>query len=36
MWSNRKMKFATFIHNDEAKCFHVAVQRTQTCNDGPY
>jgi hypothetical protein len=22
------MKFATFIHNDDAKCFHMAVQRT--------
>jgi hypothetical protein len=22
------MKFATFIHNDDAKCFHVAVKRT--------
>jgi hypothetical protein len=22
------MKFATFIHNDDAKCFHVVVQGT--------
>ncbi len=22
------MKFATFIHNDDAKCFHMVVQRT--------
>jgi hypothetical protein len=22
------MKFATFIHNDDVKCFHVAVQGT--------
>jgi hypothetical protein len=22
------MKFMTFIHNDDAKCFHVLVQRT--------
>jgi len=29
MWSNQKMKFETFIHNDDAKCFHVAVQRKQ-------
>ncbi len=28
MWNNRKMKFVTFIHNDDAKCFHVAIQRT--------
>jgi hypothetical protein len=21
------MKFATFIHNDDVKCFHVVVQR---------
>jgi len=27
MCSNQKMKFATFIHNDDAKCFHMAVQR---------
>ncbi len=26
MWSNRNMKFTTFIHNDDAKCFHMAVQ----------
>jgi len=28
MWSNQKMKSATLIHNDSAKCFHVVVQRT--------
>jgi hypothetical protein len=28
MWSNQKMKFATFIHNDDVKCFHVAIQGT--------
>jgi len=28
MWSNQKMKFVMFIHNDDAKCFHVAVQGT--------
>ncbi len=28
MWSNQKMKSSTFIHNDDEKCFHVAVQRT--------
>jgi hypothetical protein len=22
------MKFVTFIHNDDVKCFHVVVQRT--------
>jgi hypothetical protein len=22
------MKFATFIHNDDVKCFHVVVQKT--------
>jgi hypothetical protein len=22
------MKFVTFIHNDDAKCFHVAIQGT--------
>jgi len=27
MWSNQKMKFVTFIHNDDAKCFHMVVQR---------
>ncbi len=26
MWSNQKMKYATFIHN--ARCFRVVVQRT--------
>jgi hypothetical protein len=26
MWSNQKMKFAVFIHNDDLKCFHVVVQ----------
>jgi len=28
MWSNQKMKFATFIHNDDMKCFHMVVQDT--------
>jgi len=28
MWSNQKMKFATFIHNDDAKCLHMDVQRS--------
>jgi len=28
MWSNQKMKFATFTHNDDAKYFHVAIQKT--------
>jgi hypothetical protein len=28
MWSNWKMKFVVFIHNDVAKCFHVDVQGT--------
>ncbi len=28
MWSNQKMKSTTFIHNDDAKCFHVVVQAT--------
>jgi hypothetical protein len=27
MWNNRKMKFATFIH-DDVRCFHVVVQGT--------
>jgi len=28
MWSNWKMKFVVFIHNDDTKCFHVVVQGT--------
>jgi uncharacterized pyridoxamine 5'-phosphate oxidase family protein len=28
MWSNQKMKFETFIHNDGVKCFHMDVQGT--------
>ncbi len=28
MWSNWKMKFVTFIHDDDAKCFHVVIQGT--------
>jgi hypothetical protein len=28
MWSNKKMKFVAFIHDDDAKCFHVVVQGT--------
>jgi hypothetical protein len=26
MWSNRKMRSSMSIHNDDMKCFHVAVQ----------
>jgi hypothetical protein len=29
MWINQKMKFEVFIHNDGAKCFHMAIQGTQ-------
>jgi hypothetical protein len=28
MWSNQKMKSTTFFHNDDVKCFHMAIQRT--------
>jgi hypothetical protein len=28
MWTNWKMKFEAFIHNDDTKCFHVVVQVT--------
>jgi hypothetical protein len=28
MWTNWKMKFEAFIHNDDTKCFHMVVQRT--------
>jgi len=28
MWTYQKMKFEAFIHNDDAKCFHVAIQGT--------
>jgi hypothetical protein len=28
MWTNWKMKFEAFIHNDDAKCFHIVVQNT--------
>jgi hypothetical protein len=28
MWNNWKMKFVAFIHNDDAKCFHVVIQGT--------
>jgi hypothetical protein len=28
MGNNWMMKFATFIHNDDVKCFHVVVQGT--------
>jgi hypothetical protein len=28
MWNNQKMKSTTFIHNDDVKCFHMAVQGT--------
>ncbi len=36
MWSNWMMKYATFIHNDDGKCFHMVIQGTQTCSDGLY
>jgi hypothetical protein len=29
MWTNQKMKFEAFIHNDDTKCFHMVVQGTQ-------
>jgi hypothetical protein len=29
MWTYWKMKFEAFIHNDDEKCFHMVVQRTQ-------
>ncbi len=29
MWNNQKMKSKVFIHNDDVKCFHVAIQGTQ-------
>jgi hypothetical protein len=28
MWSNQKMKFTMFIHNDDVMCFHVVIQGT--------
>ncbi len=28
MWSNWKMKFVTFIHNDDVKYFHAVVEGT--------
>jgi hypothetical protein len=28
MWNNRKMKSTKFIHNDDAKCLHMAIQGT--------
>jgi hypothetical protein len=28
MWSNHKMNFVASIHNDDMKCFHVAIQDT--------
>jgi hypothetical protein len=28
MWNNKKMKFVTFIHNDDAKYFHMVIQGT--------
>jgi hypothetical protein len=28
MWNNQKMKSTMFIHNDDVKHFHVAVQGT--------
>jgi hypothetical protein len=27
MWSNQKMKSLMFIHNDNVKCFHMAVHK---------
>ncbi len=27
MWSNWKMKFAAFIHNDDMDCFHMVIQK---------
>jgi hypothetical protein len=30
MWNNWKRKFVMFIHNDDAKCFHVVVQGIDT------
>ncbi len=29
MWIDQKMKFEAFIRNDDAKCFHMAIQGTQ-------
>ncbi len=29
MENNQKLKFEVFIHNDDMKCFHMVVQRTQ-------
>jgi hypothetical protein len=29
MWNNQKKKSQAFIHNDDTKCFHMVVQRTQ-------
>jgi hypothetical protein len=29
MWTNRKMQFETVIHNNDVKCFHVAILGTQ-------
>jgi len=28
MWNNQKMKFVTFIHNDDVQCFQIIVQGT--------
>jgi hypothetical protein len=28
MWNNQKMKFVTFIHNDDVQCFQTIVQGT--------
>ncbi len=28
MWNNRNLKSVMFIHNDDAKCFHMVVQGT--------
>ncbi len=29
IWTNQKMIYEMFIHNDDVMCFHVVVQRTQ-------
>jgi hypothetical protein len=29
MWNNWKTEFEVLIHNDEEKCFNVALQETQ-------
>jgi hypothetical protein len=29
MQNNQKMRFETFIHNDDVTCFHATIQGTQ-------